>query len=293
VPPLEIIIVDQTVLERRDHKLSEHFAYLPLRVIFQDEPGQCTSRNTGLQAAQGDYILFIDDDDEVPPDLIESHLRTLAEFQAHVSSGVAEEVGAGPLPPDFRLLRASDVFPTNNSMVRKSVLHRSGLFDLAYDHKQRADGDLGMRLYLAGGMMVLNPSISVVHHHAPSGGLRQHKARTTTYALSRRKLSCRTLASTSEFYLAQRYFPQTHIREMLWQSLLGTFSMHAGFAKCLAKLLLSTFFLPQSVARLRNHAREARAMSRTFPQIETLHGKASEGAAPPVTSDLCPLTAVL
>ena len=75
IRPLEIIIVDQTERARRDEKLPEDFRDLPLRWIFQDEPGQCTSRNAGLQMARGNYILFIDDDDEVPPNLIELHLE--------------------------------------------------------------------------------------------------------------------------------------------------------------------------------------------------------------------------
>src|SRR5436190_2198533 len=87
VRPLEIIIIDQTAADRRQEDLFEEFGDLPLRVICQDQPGQCTSRNAGLQMACGDYILFIDDDDEVKPDLIELHLRTLVEFGVEVSSG--------------------------------------------------------------------------------------------------------------------------------------------------------------------------------------------------------------
>ena len=150
VPPLEIIIVDQTPSDRRPPGLYEAFRDLPLNVIHQAEPGQCTSRNAGLQASRGDFILFLDDDDEIPADLIENHLSTLAEFGAEVSCGVAEELGAGSMPPDFRFLRASDVFPTNNTLIQRTVLRRSGLFDLAYNRRSRADGDLGLRLYLAG-----------------------------------------------------------------------------------------------------------------------------------------------
>jgi hypothetical protein len=190
VRPLEIIIIDQTATERRREGLFEEFSDLPLKVILQNEPGQCTSRNAGLQTAVGEYVLFIDDDDEVPPDLIEAHLQNLTQFRAEVSSGVANEVGTGPLPADFCLLRTSDVFPTNNTMIRRDVLRRSGLFDLAYNHRQRADGDLGMRIYLAGALMVLNPAISVLHHHAAAGGLRKHKARTVTYSMSRGKVFC-------------------------------------------------------------------------------------------------------
>ncbi len=270
IRPLEIIVVDQTAADRREPRLEEEFADLPLRMVFLDQAGQCSSRNIGLRMARGDYILFLDDDDEVQPDLIELHLATLACFGADVSSGVAEEVGAGPLPADFKVLRASDVFPTNNSLIRREVLRRSGLFDLAYDRGQRADGDLGMRLHLAGARMVLNPSISVLHHHAPSGGLRKHKARTVTYAQSRREVFARALASVSEFYLAGRYFSAAHVREMLWQSMLGTFSLRGGRVRRLAKAVVSFACLPQTLRELRKRRGKAAAMAGEFPKIPQL-----------------------
>ena len=145
VRPLEIVIVDQTPAERRRQDLWQKFADLPLNVLQLDRAGQCSSRNAGIAVSRGDFLIFLDDDDEVPPDLIEKHLAALEHFRNDVSCGVAEEDGAGPIPAAFRLTRASDVFPTNNSMIRKSALAGSGLFDLAYDRGARADADLGMR----------------------------------------------------------------------------------------------------------------------------------------------------
>jgi glycosyltransferase involved in cell wall biosynthesis len=270
IRPLEIIIVDQTAPTARQPDLAADFSDLPVKMIFQDQPGQCSSRNAALQMARGDYVLFIDDDDEVAEDLIEAHLRTLRQFQAGASCGVANEAGAGELPADFRFMRASDVFPTNNTMVRRDALLRSGLFDLAYNHRPRADGDLGMRLYLAGTFMVLNPAIAVFHHHAPSGGLRKHKARTVTYAMSRNSIFRRALANASEIYLAGRYWPGGHAREMLWQNVLGTFSLRGGAARRMAKCLVSGALLPFSILELHSRIGIAREMSQRFPQIPNL-----------------------
>ncbi len=175
VPPLEIIVVDQTAAGERDVAWPARFADLPLRVIWRDTAGQCSSRNAGLAVARGDAILFLDDDDEIPPDLIARHLAYLARFGVDASCGVAVELGAGALPAAFGLVRDSDVFPTNNALLRRAALAGSGLFDLAYERGERADGDLGMRLYLAGAALGLNPGASVIHLHAPRGGLRQHR----------------------------------------------------------------------------------------------------------------------
>jgi glycosyltransferase involved in cell wall biosynthesis len=270
VPPFEIIIVDQTPAGRGQPGLYETFLDLPLKVIHQATSGQCSSRNAGLQASRGDFILLLDDDDEVPANLIENHLSTLAKFGAEVSCGVAEELGAGPLPSDFRFLRASDVFPANNTLLQRAVLRRSGLFDLAYDRQARADGDLGMRLYLAGATLVLNPDISVLHHHAPAGGLRTHKARTVTYAQSRSLVFCRALASASEFYLARRYYKQGQARELYWQSVLGTFSLHGSLPKRTAKLFVGALLLPATLWQLRSRMAEANDLVTQFPQIPAL-----------------------
>jgi glycosyltransferase involved in cell wall biosynthesis len=270
IAPLEIIVVDQTAKERRDARLAGEFDDLPLKIMYLDQPGQCSSRNAGLFAAEGDYILFIDDDDEVPPTLIEKHLENLRRFEADASSGVADEVGAGPLPETFTRIRTSDVFPTNNSLVRKDVLRRSGLFDLAYERGQRADGDLGMRLYLSGALMVLNPEISVLHHHAPSGGLRAHKARVVTYASSRRRLTHRHLVSPTEIYLAMRYFSARQLREELWLRTLGTFIIRGSKLKQVMKFIVSLLYLPDTLWKTRERYRQADSMRQKFPQIPRL-----------------------
>ncbi len=270
IKPLEIIVVDQTPTEERDTGLNAEFSDLPLKVLYLDRPGQCSSRNAGLRETSGDYILFIDDDDEIPPDLIEAHLRSLKTFRADVSCGVAEENGAGPLPEEFTYARASNVFPTNNSLVKKEVLQKSGLFDLAFERGQRADHDLGMRIYLSGMLMVLNHETSVFHHRAPAGGLRTHKARVVTYASSRQKLNVRHLPSVTEFYLALRYFTPRQVREMLWLRTFGTFSVQGSRAKKLMKLLTGLVYLPDTLMQCNNRYLQAAALLKTFPQISEL-----------------------
>lgn len=270
VPPLEVIVVDQTESGRRDDAIERSVPGLPLRVLRLDRSGQCTSRNAGLAMCRGDAVLFLDDDDEIPADLIERHLGCLAYHGADVSAGVADEAGAGPLPAHFTYTRLSDVFPTNNAMVRRQALERSGLFDLAYDRGQRADGDLGMRLYLSGALMVLNPGISVFHHHAPQGGLRTHKARRVTYASSRQSLVQRHVPSPTEIYLAARYFSPRAVREMIAQRIAGSFAVRGGPVRKLLKALISTVLLPATLRTVRQNRLAARTMLRQFPQIPRL-----------------------
>jgi len=272
VPPLEIVIVDQTPIDRRRPDLASRFPDLPIQLLQLDRAGQCSSRNAGIAASRGEFLLFLDDDDEVPPDLIEKHLAALERFRNDVSCGVADEDGAGPLPAAFRLTRASDVFPTNNSMIRMSALKGSGLFDLAYDRGARADADLGMRLYLAGNLMVLNSDIHVLHRHAPSGGLRTHGARVITYASSRSRLSHRHLLTPTEIYKARRYFSPRQVQEMYWHAALGTFSARGGRLRRLVKAGMALLLLPHSLWTTRQRARIADGMLREYPRIPAYEG---------------------
>lgn len=270
VAPAEIVVIDQTPTSARDDNIARDFADLPLKLIYLDTAGQCTSRNAGIQSSAGDYILFIDDDDEIGPDLVQRHLESMARFGSNVSCGIAHEDGAGALPYNFSIIRASDVFPTNNSMIKRNVLLHSGLFDLAYDRGSRADGDLGMRLYLSGQLMVLNPEISVFHHHAPRGGLRTHKARAITYASSRTNLFHRHLPSVSEIYLAKRYFSERQVRESLWLRAFGTFAQRGSKTRKVLKSLIAITLLPDTWMKIRQHTHQAEQLLETYPQIPQL-----------------------
>jgi len=256
--------------------IGEEFEDLPLKLFYLEKAGQCSSRNLGLQAVTGEWILFLDDDDEVPPELIEAHLGGALALGTRVSNGVAHVPEEGELPKDYSIVRVSGVFPTNNTLVHRDVLLRSGLFDLAYDRGQRADGDLGMRVYLTGELMVLNPEAWVVHHHAPSGGLRKHKARVVTYASSRKYLTHRNLASVWDLYLAKRYFTSDQVRETLWLDVLGTFSIRGNRSRKLLKALISLACLPHTLWLLRRRAFQAEEMLTRYPQIPTLQTPGQE-----------------
>lgn len=266
VPPLEVIVVDQTDMAVRDTTWPERFTDLPLRVLWRDVAGQCSSRNAGLACVRGEAVLFLDDDDEILPELIEQHLMFLAGFGVDASCGVAEELGAGALPAEFRLIRDSDVFPTNNSLLRVAALRDSGLFDLAYERGERADADFGMRLYLAGKQLALNPAASVVHLHAPRGGLRQHRARVVTRAAGRGGFRRHLLAPT-EGYLWQRYFTPAQVHEALLIRTVGTLRGSERGLRRLLRAAVMLALLPDTWRQNRARLTQGRALLRDYPSI--------------------------
>ena len=269
-PPDEVVVVDQnTVGERRD--LASLAPGLPIKVLHLLPPGQCTARNLGLRASTGTHILFLDDDDEVPNDLIEQHLKVLSDPQVSVSCGLVDDAEAGPAPASLRFRKIGDTFPTNNAMIRRSVLVDAGLFDPTYDRGSRADHDLGMRSYLAGNLHVYDPRPQVFHHHAPMGGLRTHGARVRTRANSRSSLTTRHLRTPTDLYLGLRYHTDQQVREDLALSVMAMFSGTGGPVRRLARIVAQLVLLPNTLANNRRVYAAGQRLVRDRPPIPSLN----------------------
>lgn len=267
--PHQVLIVDQTPKDRRREDLASVAPELPVTVMGLDEAGQSTARNLALHAATGEFVLFIDDDDEIDADLIADHLRRLTDQIDGICGGV-DDATAGPPPPGFRHRRASDVFPTNNAMLRRDALLRSGLFDPAFDHGPRADRDIGIRLHLAGAVLVYDPSVMVFHHHAPAGGLRTHGARVMTRARARQSLTERQLPAATELYIGLRYYSAHQQREAKAVRILSTISGGGAPYRRVARALIQLALLPATLGAFSRTERDAASLFEHRRPIPTL-----------------------
>ncbi len=82
----EFIIVDNGSSDRSGEIAREYAARDPrIRVIHREKGNIGAGRNTALDAAEGEYLTFIDDDDWAEPDFLEFLLHLLEEEQADVS----------------------------------------------------------------------------------------------------------------------------------------------------------------------------------------------------------------
>ena len=268
-PPDEVLVVDQNPEhERRDlHTIAPD---LELKVLHLLPPGQCTARNLGLQSATGSHILFLDDDDEVPTDLIEQHLAVLASPEISVSCGVTDDRESGPAPASERYRKASGVFPTNNTMIKRKVLEKTGLFDPTYDRGARADHDLGMRSYVAGHLHVHDPRPVVFHHHAPMGGLREHGARVRTRGNSRSTLTERHLRTPTDIYLGLRYFTPVRVDDDLALSVFATLSGEGSRPRRILRLVVQSLLLPDTWKRSKAARAAGVRLLRDRPDIPAL-----------------------
>ena len=88
----EFIIVDNGSTDRSG-QIADDYAVKDsrIRVIHRERGNIGSGRNTGLDAAQGEYISFIDDDDWAEPDFLEFLLDLIQENAADVAICVAED----------------------------------------------------------------------------------------------------------------------------------------------------------------------------------------------------------
>jgi glycosyltransferase involved in cell wall biosynthesis len=87
---MEIILVDDGSADRSP-EIIRSFAEKDkrIKVITQKNSGVSAARNTGLRAASGDYILFIDSDDTILPDSVERLYNTAYETGSDLLMGNA------------------------------------------------------------------------------------------------------------------------------------------------------------------------------------------------------------
>lgn len=75
---VEIILIDDGCKESKFDRFEN------IRIIHQENMGVAKTRNKGIELAQGKYIAFIDCDDMVTPDYIETLLNAIVKYDTDV-----------------------------------------------------------------------------------------------------------------------------------------------------------------------------------------------------------------
>jgi glycosyltransferase involved in cell wall biosynthesis len=209
----EVIIVDQS--EPFNEKFYTGFN-LNLNVVKQDEKALWKARNHAIQIAMGDFLLFFDDDSRVNPDWIKHHLKTLDFFNADISAGISYNSPEERISENDKIFRWADQFDSGNSMVRKYVFEKIGLFDRQFDGMRMGDGEFGLRAYLNGFKSISNPLAKRLHLKVATGGLRQMGSwdafRSTKF------FAPKPIPSVT--YLFRKYYPKTFASEALFIGLI-------------------------------------------------------------------------
>lgn len=178
---MEVVIVSDGSSDGTNTFLQAYIAPLRVRPLVQANQGPAAARNLGLQVAQGELVIFIDDDVVPEPRLVAEHVKT---HQRHPGDVVV----LGPMltPPNFALkpwvaweqamlykqyadIAASRWAPTarqfytgNASLARRHLLAIGG-FDTTL--RRAEDVELAYRLADRGFAFVFNDR-AIGYHYA-------------------------------------------------------------------------------------------------------------------------------
>jgi len=163
--PFEVIVVDDGSPD--DTRLIQEMQFpFPLQYICQENQGSAVARNTGADHAQGDILIFLDDDIFIEPGYISELVQLHKEYPHTIGMGLFRVwMPANPTP--FNIINSffgATITPpegqevdfttcvTNNLSVEKSVFNQIGkMQDIGGDGPTWwGDVDFGYRAHLDG-----------------------------------------------------------------------------------------------------------------------------------------------
>ena len=152
-PPSEIIIVDGGTKEHRTNTLScieSVDSHIPIKLVGRTDMRAPEARNLGASQCSGEYLAFLDDDDEWYPDKLKSQLSLSDSKPALIYSPYDEEVNGHIRRYQFdekgypAILSRNIVGCTSFPLVRKDVFDGVGGFDESFQSNQ--EWDLAIRI---------------------------------------------------------------------------------------------------------------------------------------------------
>lgn len=173
----EVVLVDDGSTDDTVRWLEANAARLPhVRLIRQEHGGPAEGRNRGVEAAEGDVIVFIDSDLVVMDDFLLCHARALDAQWRRSGDRLCFTYGAVINTANFddptsEPHKPTDLswayFATGNVAIDRRVLERSGLFDTGFRLYGWEDLELGERLRRMGVRLIRCPEAVGYHWHPP------------------------------------------------------------------------------------------------------------------------------
>ena len=169
---IEIIVVDDGSTDDTGHYIEKIADEASLKYIYNsDALGGNHARNIGINHSKGEYLAFLDDDDEWLPSKIEKQVRYYLDHPESAFIGCArideydfhtrfyQDPYSIPEGDLSKIIFCRFLFTTSCMMIRKDKLLRVGLFDEFLKFWQ--DYELQIRLCQTGDIGVLRENLTL------------------------------------------------------------------------------------------------------------------------------------
>lgn len=150
----ELIVVDDSSIDETEQLIKSFQDKRIIYVRHEINLGSNPARNTGLRHANGEYIAFLDSDDEWLPEKLKKQLeifRKGPEKLGLVSTGyIYEQIPNEPFLPQYRgnvlkqIIIANIVGSTSTPLIKKVCFKKAGIFDETMPASQ--DWDMWIRI---------------------------------------------------------------------------------------------------------------------------------------------------
>lgn len=167
--PYEIVVVDDGSTDGTVEFLRDKANEFPhVKLFLQNHEGAAIARNTGLDMAEGETIIFIDSDLVVTPVFLSAHAKALEGSDRAFTYGQVINT-ANFEEPTSEQIKITDIstafFATGNVAIAKHWLIEAGKFDTSFRQYGWEDLELGVRLKKLGLKLIKCPEAVGYHWH--------------------------------------------------------------------------------------------------------------------------------
>lgn len=170
----ETIIVDDGSTDGTEACVRKYRHLLRLRYFYQPNKGRAAARNTGMQLANGRWILFLDSDDVLLPEALTNLVETTSRTECRMIVGQVEFFGpSGEIwQPITKELPSGLIYPSlirectismGSYLICKPCAESSGLFDSSLEPCE--DYDYHLRFALRYPILAIKVPVARIRRH--------------------------------------------------------------------------------------------------------------------------------
>lgn len=244
-PELEVIVIDDGSTDNTAEILSAY--QQRIRVIHKQNAGLSAARNTGISEARGEWVVFLDADDILYPQMVETSLKRATGYSqeniviiGHLADRIdehgAKTASIGEYAERDTEVRFLDLMVMNRFpatvFARKKALIELGGFDVNLPASE--DRDMWIRVSENNKIVRLNTALSAVRRHGKSmssNGDRQARCIRTVHEKAASHHSLQGLGKLHWLKIKSFYYYQ-------WAMMTGIHARHSAILYLIMSAML-------------------------------------------------------